>query len=149
MRLSEKGLELIADFEGFRNYPYLDSANVPTIGYGSTFYMDGRKVTMSDKPISECDARVLLGLVSHKFAEQVDDVITSKINQNQFDALVSLVYNIGIGAFRQSTILRKVNDNPNDESIAYEFSRWKRAGGQILNGLVLRRKKEAELYFKL
>lgn len=147
MRISDKGLELIADFEGFRSNPYLDSAGVPTIGYGSTFYLDNTKVTMQDKPISECDAKVLLGLVANNFAKQVDDSLDVEVNQNQFDALVSFTYNLGIGNLRKSTLLKKVNANPCDPNIALEFERWVRAGGKVLNGLVKRRKKEAELYF--
>lgn len=148
MRLSKNGIDLIAEFEGFRSKPYLDSAGVATIGYGSTFYMDNKKVTMQDEPISECDARILLVLVANKFADQVDDSVGVTLNQNQFDALVSFTYNLGIGALRRSTLLRKVNANPKDKSIAREFERWVIAGGRVLNGLVKRRKKEAELYFK-
>jgi len=147
MTVSDSGLDLIEEFEGFRSSPYLDSAGVATIGIGSTFYENGTSVTMNDESITRERARDLLRIVAHKFAQSVDD-LTRPINQNQFDALVSFTYNVGVYAFRNSTLLKKVNSNPCDESISYEFSRWKRAGGRVLQGLINRRKKEAELYFK-
>ena len=146
MQVSKKGIDLIAGFEGFVSKPYLDAVNVPTIGYGNTFYLNNKKVTMFDAPINETEARKLLSIVANKFGQQVQEV-TRELNQNQFDAVVSFVYNVGIGNYRKSTLLKKINANPCDESIAYEFSRWNKAGGKVLSGLVKRRKKEAELYF--
>lgn len=146
MQVSKKGIDLIAEFEGFVSKPYLDQIGIPTIGYGNTFYLNGKKVTLNDAPISEIEARKLLSIVANKFGQQVQEV-TRELNQNQFDAVVSFVYNVGIGNYRKSTLLKKINANPCDESIAYEFSRWNKAGGKVLSGLVKRRKKEAELYF--
>lgn len=146
MILSKKGINLIAEFEGFSSKPYLCSAKVPTIGYGTTFYLSGKKVTMNDKPIDKITALNLLSIVVNKFGQQVQEV-TRAINQNQFDAVVSFVYNVGLGNYKKSTLLKKINANPSDASIAYEFSRWNKAGGKVLSGLVKRRKKEAELYF--
>lgn len=147
MEVSKNGIDLIAEFEGFSSKPYLDAVGIPTIGYGNTFYLNGKKVTMFDSPINEMEARKLLSIIANKFGQQVKEV-TRELNQNQFDALVSFVYNIGIGNYKKSTLLKKINANPCDASIAYEFSRWNKAGGKILSGLVKRRKKEAELYFK-
>ena len=147
MQISKKGIDLIAEFEGFSSKPYLDPIGIPTIGYGNTFYLNGKKVTMFDPPINEIEARKLLSIVANKFGQQVQEV-TRELNQNQFDAVVSFVYNVGIGNYKKSTLLKNINANPCDASIAYEFSRWNKAGGKILAGLVKRRKKEAELYFK-
>lgn len=146
MILSKKGINLIAEFEGFSSKPYLCSAKVPTIGYGTTFYLSGKKVTMNDKPINKITALNLLSIVANKFAQQVDEC-TVKLSQNQFDAVVSFVYNVGLGNYKKSTLLKKINANPSDASIAYEFSRWNKAGGEVSKGLLNRRKKEASWYF--
>lgn len=147
MEVSKNGIDLIAGFEGFVSKPYLDAVGIPTIGYGNTFYLNGKKVTMFDTPINEMEARKLLSIIANKFGQQVKEV-TRELNQNQFDAVVSFVYNVGIGNYKKSTLLKKINANPCDASIAYEFSRWNKAGGKVLAGLTKRRKKEAELYFK-
>ena len=146
MEVSKKGIDLIAEFEGFSPKPYLDPIGIPTIGYGTTFYLNNKKVTMFDPPINESEARKLLSIVANKFGQQVQE-ITRELNQNQFDAVVSFVYNVGIGNYRKSTLLKKINANPCDASIAYEFRRWNKASGKVLKGLVNRRKKEADLYF--
>jgi lysozyme len=155
MKLDENGYKLIQEFEGLSLVPYLCSAKVATIAYGSTFYPSGKKVTMQDAPISLATAKWMLKETANKFAADVDKLITSKVNQNQFNALVSIAYNIGIGspnlnikgAFTRSTLLKKVNINPNDPTIAAEFAKWNKAGGKVLNGLTKRRAKEAKLYF--
>lgn len=147
MIASKKCLELIKKYEGFRAKPYKCPADVPTIGYGSTYYLDGRKVTLSDPAISEPEAERLLSLVVGKFAQQVDEIGLC-LNQNQFDAVVSFCYNVGIGAFKSSTLLKRIKADKCDPDIAYQFSRWNKAGGQVLNGLSKRRKEEAELYFQ-
>ena len=147
MRTSYTGIELIKKYEGFRSDPYLDAVGVPTIGYGATYYPTGRKVTMSDNPISIPLAVDLLKEMLKDFEKGVNRTITSKINQSQFDALVSISYNIGNGAFATSTLAKRINANPNDPDIAYQFSRWNKAGGRVLAGLTRRRKEESDLYF--
>ena len=82
-----------------------------------------------------------------EFAEKEVNKHNLNINQNQFDALVSFVFNLGIGNFARSTLLRKIKSNANDPTIRKEFERWIYAGGKVLNGLVRRRREEAELYF--
>ena len=82
-----------------------------------------------------------------QFERSVDALCVDTINQNQFDALVSFCYNVGASNLRTSTLLRKVNANPNDPTIALEFVKWNRANGRILNGLTRRRRAEAQLYF--
>ena len=155
MMLDNKGYLLIAQFEGLRLKPYLCSAGVPTIGYGSTFYPSGRKVTMRDKPITQETAFWMLKQVANMFAKDVDSLVTSEINQNQFNALVSFAFNLGSDidadnipeGLGDSRLLRRVNANPNDPEIAREFVKWNKAGGRVLDGLTKRRLKEAELYF--
>ena len=146
-RYSQDCIDIIKDFEGFESKPYLCPAGVPTIGYGTTIYPYGDYVELTDKPITESHASKILLSVVDEFADSVDRYVKSDINQSQFDALVSIAYNIGLTAFRKSTLLKRVNANPNDPDISYQFSRWKRGGGRILNGLIRRRTAEAELYF--
>jgi lysozyme len=103
MEVSKKGIDLIAEFEGFSPKPYLDPIDIPTIGYGTTFYLNNKKVTMFDPPINESEARKLLSIVANKFCQQLKEV-TRTLNQNQFDAVASFVYNVGIGAYRKYTL---------------------------------------------
>lgn len=147
MKLNNDGYRLITKFEGFSSKPYLCSAKVPTIGYGSTYYASGKKVTLLDTPITELQAFELFKTIADKFAAKVSKLVTAPINQNQFNALVSLAYNIGLANFEKSTILKKVNANHNDQSIWSEFLKWTKAGGQVLRGLIKRREAEADYYF--
>jgi len=148
MKPNEEGYLIIAKFEGLSLKPYLCSAGVPTIGYGNTFYPSGKKVTMQDKPITQAVAMWMLKETVNKFATEVDKLVTSNVNQNQRNALVSFAFNLGIAALGRSTLLKKVNTNPNDPTIKNEFMKWNKAGGKVLNGLTKRRAEEAELYFK-
>jgi lysozyme len=147
VKISKKGLEVIKKHEGFRNKPYLCPAGIPTIGYGNTYYPDGSKVKMTDKPLSKDIAYVLLRLVVEDFEQCVNKYVKSDINQNQFDALVSFAYNLGCGNLKKSTLLKKVNANPCDITISNEFAKWDKAGGRRLRGLTIRRHDEAVLYF--
>lgn len=148
MKISYSGLQLIKKYEGLSLRPYLDAVGIPTIGYGSTYYEDGKNVRMSDSPISKKKAELLLLNVVVDFERGVNRLVTSTINQNQFDALVSFSYNVGLGSLKSSTLLKRVNNNPQDADICYQFSRWNKAGGKVLLGLTRRREEEAELYFK-
>ena len=147
MKLNTQGYRLICMFKGFSAKPYLCSAKVPTIGYGSTYYLNGRRVTLLDKPITELEAFEMFKAIADKFADKVSKLVTAPVDQNQFNALVSLAYNIGPANFQKSTLLRKVNFNHNDPSIRAEFLKWNKAGGQVLKGLTIRRTAEADLYF--
>lgn len=146
--VGEEGVKLIKSFEGFKSKPYKCPAGVPTIGYGATFYPNGKKVTMSDRAITEQEATDLLRHVLESFEKYVDSYCIDTINQNQFDALVSFAYNLGPANLKSSTLLKKVNANPKDETIRDEFMKWVKAGGKTLKGLVRRREAEANLYFK-
>ena len=147
-KTGKAGIEMIKTFEGFRAAPYKCSAGVPTIGYGATFYPGGKKVTMTDAAITEEQAVELLANMLVSFEKYVDSYCIDTITQNQFDALVSFAYNLGPANLKASTLLKKVNANPNDESIRLEFLKWVKAGGKTLKGLVRRREAEADLYFK-
>jgi lysozyme len=102
---------------------------------------------MTDTPINESQATDLLKSMLDSFEKYVDSYSRDDINQNQFDALVSFAYNLGPANLKASTLLKKVNANPNDPTIKDEFLKWTKAGGQTLPGLVRRRQAEAELYF--
>tara|TARA_R110000772_G_scaffold37589_3_gene89189 strand:- start:821 stop:1267 length:447 start_codon:yes stop_codon:yes gene_type:complete len=147
MKTGIKGIELIKKYEGFESKPYRCPAGVPTIGYGATYYPNGDRVTMNDKSINEAEAEELLYSMVSSYENAVNRYVQTFISQNQFDALVSFTYNLGAGALQKSTLLKKVNQNPCDLYISNQFSRWVKAGGKTLNGLVKRRKEEAELYF--
>jgi lysozyme len=143
---SINGLKIIKAYEGLRLSAYLCPAKVVTIGYGSTRYPDGRKVLMGEKLVNEAMATQLLLATLEPFESVVNKSLPN-LNQYQFDALVSLCYNIGGSAFGRSTLVRKAKVNANDPSIADEFMRWNKAGGKVLQGLTTRRAAEAKLYF--
>jgi lysozyme len=146
MKLNKAGADLIKSFEGCKLTAYVCSAGHNTIGYGNTFYENGDKVKPGDK-ITKERAESLFDLISDSFADKVVPLIKSKINENQFGALVSFAYNAGVGNLQKSTLLKKVNANPNDPSIRDQFMLWNKAGGKVLAGLTRRRKAEADLYF--
>lgn len=147
-KISDNGIELIKRFEGLSLKPYLCPAKIPTIGYGNTFYKNGKKVTLNDKPITEQKAVEMLKQSLEKFEQYVDSYCIDTITQNQFDAIVSFCYNVGPANLKSSTLLKKVNANVNDETIRAEFMKWTKGGGKVLKGLVTRRTAEADLYFK-
>ena len=147
MKLNENGYNLICEFEGLKLKPYLCSAKIPTIGYGNTYYPNGKRVTLLDDAITKEYAFEIFKTIADKFAKRVDDMVTSELTQNQFNALVSFAYNVGTGAFATSTLLKKVNVNPNDVAIKNEFLKWVRANKKVIQGLVNRRNKEALIYF--
>lgn len=145
-------MKLIAEFEGFSDRPYYateaeKAKGIVTIGYGNTTYPDGTKVKITDPQITKEKALEMLNTTVSKFRNQVKKHVKSNITNNQEDALVSLAYNIGIGNFSKSTLLRLVNNNPNDANIAKEFLRWNKQAGKELKGLTNRRIKESALYF--
>lgn len=149
MKLSDKGFEMLAVFEGFCSNPYRDSVGVATIGYGNTYYLDGRKVTMSDPPISRDEAkRLKMAVVNKDFAPAVNRLLehqikTGQINQNMFDALISLAYNIGVGALAKSSVIRHLQ-NGDKLASANAFLLWKNAGGKPI--LLARRQRERSVF---
>lgn len=147
MKLNNSGYLLITEFEGFSAKPYLCSAKIPTIGYGNTYYPDGKRVTMLDKEITRMQAFEMFKHIADKFASTVSKLVKTPLNQNQFNALVSLAYNIGTGNFASSTLLKKVNINHNDRSIELEFKKWNKVNKKEVAGLTRRRNYEANIYF--
>jgi len=147
MKVSDKGLDLITSFEGIKLTAYKCSAGVWTLGIGSTFYADGTPVKEGDTCTLQ-EAHELFKLTLVNFENCVlRGLGKTKVNQNQFDALVSLAYNIGCGNFRKSSVLRFVSLNPNDPAIETAFLMWNKIGGKVSNGLQRRRDAEKTLYF--
>lgn len=147
MKTSQAGIGLIKRFEGFSGKPYRCPADIPTIGYGSTRYADGREVSMSDQPITEAQAVQLLADTLGRYEKGVTGLVTVPLTQSQFDALVSFAYNLGLGNLGNSTLLKKLN-NRDYSGAADEFPRWVRGGGKILPGLVARREAERKLFLE-
>lgn len=139
-------VSLIASFESLRLKAYLCQAGVQTIGYGST-YLKGRKVTLGMTCTKE-EALEQFAQDLSKFERDVSaSVGAARLTQQQFDALVSFCYNCGTGAFRRSTLRKKIIASPsNHEGIKAEFAKWNKAGGVVSNGLKRRRSVEAAWY---
>lgn len=149
MKLNNDGYNLITKHEGFSSKPYLCPAKVPTIGFGNTYYQDGKKVTLLDDPITKEQAFEMFKEIADRFAKAVSQSVTADINQNQFNALVSFAYNVGVANLKKSTLLKLVNANPNNPQIKNEFLKWTKANGVLLNGLLKRRNDESSVYFKV
>lgn len=147
MRLNKEASDLIKHFEGCRLKSYKCSAGKWTIGFGNTFYEDGTPV-LAGHAITQEKADKLFDIIGEDFANKVTKVVTSLVTLNQFGALVSFAYNCGIANLQKSTLLKKVNANPNDLTIRAEFMKWNKAAGKVLAGLTRRREAEANLYFK-
>ena len=140
MKTSPKGIALIKEFEGLRLKAYKCPGGVWTIGYGHTA---GVKAGMV---ITEAQAEEYLKADLIAF-EKYLNALGLPLNQNQFDALISFIYNVGTGNFSRSTLLRKIRANPQDNSLMDEFLRWVYSKGRVLPGLQRRRLAEMKLYF--
>ena len=147
MKVNAEGYALLKRFEGCVLKAYKCPAGVWTIGFGNTFYEDGTKVKEGDV-ITQKRADELAKYIVEQFANSIREMIKQPLNENQFSACVSLAYNIGTGGFKKSSVLRKLNANPLDASIADSFRLWNKGGGKVLKGLVMRREAEIQLYFK-
>jgi len=145
MELSQKGKDLIMQFEGLKLSAYQDSVGIWTIGFGNIYYENNVAVKKGDI-ITHNRAIELFNLIVKKFEVGVDELVTSDVNQNQFDAMVSLAYNIGLGNFKSSSLLKIVNKSPNDTTIYLQFLRWNKAKGKVIEGLTRRRMAESNLY---
>lgn len=149
MHLSDKGFDMLAVFEGFRSKPYRDSVGIPTIGYGNTYYLDGRKVKMTDPPITKEEAKQLkMAVINKDFAPAVNRLLETqikagKVTQNMFDALISLGYNIGVEGLAGSSVIRYIK-NGNKQKAGDAFLLWKNAGGRPI--LLSRRKQERSVF---
>lgn len=148
----EIAAELCRRFEGFRSKPYLCPAGIPTIGYGSTYYADGRKVALSDPPMAEPEARALLMYeLLHTYApgvlRQCPVLLPLAVAQKDWrklNAVVDFAYNLGVGRLQTSTLRRKINAQ-DWEGAKEQLMLWVRGGGRVLPGLVTRRKAECAL----
>ena len=144
--------ELCRRFEGFRSKPYLCPAGIPTIGYGSTYYADGRKVQLTDPPMEEPQARALLmAELLHTYApgviRQCPILLTLAVTQKDWrkiNAIVDFAYNLGVGRLQTSTLRRKINAQDWDAA-KEQLMLWTRGGGKVLPGLVKRRQAECAL----
>lgn len=148
MEVNKAGKDLIKRFEGCKLKAYKCPAGLWTISWGLTFYPDGTKVKEGDV-ITQQEAEDYFNAIVDDFAKKVDALIKSNVSENNFSALVSFAYNVGMGNFQRSTLLRKVNANPKDTTIRAEFMKWTRANNVVLKGLVRRREAEAKLYEQL
>jgi len=139
-------IELCKRFEGFRAKPYLCPAGVPTIGYGSTYYSGGKKVSMTDAPISNEEAEKLLrNELSETYLPEVLRLCpVLKQHPNKLNAIVDFCYNLGAGNLQRSTLRRRINAQ-DWQGAEDELKKWVKAGGVVLPGLVKRR--EAEIVF--
>jgi lysozyme len=134
-------------FEGFRSRPYLCPAGVATIGYGSTMYPDGHKVTLSDPPVTEQEAEALLDWEMAKcVAGAMRYCPGLGVDSGKLGAIADFCFNLGIGRLQTSTLRRRINQQ-DWPAAASELQRWVYAGGRKLRGLVLRREAEAA-YFR-
>lgn len=144
MKTSQKGIHLILSFEGFSAEPYLDSAGIPTIGYGNTYYPGGKKVTLKDPSINREKGAELFSSVLPTYEKIVNSKIKLMLTQNQFDALVSHTYNTG----GSDTLFSLINKKVGELEIRNWFTtKYITAGGKTLNGLIRRRKAEADMFF--
>ncbi len=144
MKTSDAGIALIKRWEGERLTAYLCPANVWTIGVGHTAAMGDPK-PVSGMRITSDEASAILRRDLAQIERDVDAAVSVTLNQRQFDTLVSFVFNVGIGAFRKSTLLKKLNAG-DYQAVPEELMKWTRAGGKVLQGLVSRRKSEADFW---
>ena len=139
MKISDKGINLIKEFEGLELISYLCPAKVWTIGYGHT------KGVQEGMEWTEEQAEESLKEEVISYCRYVEELVKVPLNQNQFDALTSWTYNLGPTNLKSSTMLKVLNDGNYDE-VPEQIKKWNKAGGQVLNGLIKRRDAEVELF---
>ena len=144
MSVSNKGVDLICEFEGEQLIAYDDGVGVWTIGFGTIKYPNGVRVKKGDT----CTLEQAKDYMRHdliEFEHTVNSSVKVPLNQNQFDALVSLAYNIGSNAFKSSTLVKKLNTG-DYQGAADQFDVWVNGGGKRIQGLVNRRDREKLLF---
>jgi lysozyme len=139
MKISNKGIDLIKHFEGCETTAYKCPAGVWTIGYGHI------KGVQEGDVITEQQAHDMLVEELNEYENYINSSVTSALNQDQFDAMVSWVYNLGNGNLNTSTLLKVLNNGDYD-AVPAQIMRWNKAGGKVLEGLTRRRKAEADLF---
>ena len=143
--INKEGIELIESFEGFSSKPYKDVAGIWTIGVGSIYGLNGKRVKADHRNISKKEALQLMKRDLKRTEVRISQLVNVPVTQNQFAALCSFVYNVGSGAFQRSTARMKLNRS-DYEGCANEFLRWKYAGKRSIPGLLRRREAERELF---
>ena len=141
-----KASVFIEELEGFKEYAYLDSAGIWTYGIGFTKTPNGNAVQKYDR-ITKVDSHSFLQKIVMRDLLQIQKVVRVPLNDYQWIALLSFVYNVGLTRFRRSTLLSKINKQDSKEEITKEFRRWVYAKGQLVRGLQNRRNKEITKYF--
>ncbi len=144
MNVTNKGLALIKEFEGFRAQAYCDAVGIMTIGYGHTSMAGAPRVEAKMK-ISKTDAEAILRRDVEMFAEGVRKCLTRSVNDDQFSAIVSFAFNVGLANFSKSSVLRAINRGEFDD-VPNRLNLWVKAGGRTLAGLIRRRQAEGRLF---
>lgn len=150
-RIDDKGYELILQWEGKRNQAYLDSVRIPTIGIGFIKYTvgarSGYKVKIGD---TMTDAEIKAEFMNQikVYEDGVRAAVKVPLTQSQFNACVSLCYNIGVKAFAGSTVVRCLNERKY-KAACDAFGLWNKAGGRVIQGLANRRKAEQKEFFRM
>ena len=143
--ISKAGIDFICSYEGFNAKPYFDIVGVPTIGYGSTHYSNNKRVSIDDAPITIDAAKEL---VKWYITTNIQPYIkTLNLKQNEYDAVCSFIYNLGISNFNSSSLKKSIINKGSKQDITANFLKWNKAGGKVVNGLTLRRQAEVKLYF--
>lgn len=142
-KISDDGIKMIANFEGKRNSKYLDAIGLPTIGIGHLIKLG----EIFDSVLTDQEVFDLFRKDITEYEKAVSRLVKVKINQNQFDALVSFSFNCGIGALESSTLLRVLNEG-NYILASDNFLKWDKGDGRTIEGLTIRRRKERELFLK-
>lgn len=153
LHINSEGLKLIRKTESFYSKPYIDPVGIPTIGYGTIQYPDGRKVTMGDPPITKEQAEHYMRFEVSEKEEAVRHMVKVPLNENQFSSLTSFAYNVGVGNLQTSTLLKKLNAS-DYEGASGQFGRWNKGKDRktgklvVLRGLTNRRATERALFDK-
>lgn len=149
MTISSKGIDFICSFEGFSSKPYPDPASGGkpyTIGYGTTIYPNGKKVTMADPRVTKAQSKVFLeDHINKKIADWLNTNLPN-LEQSQFDALCSFIYNLGLANLKTSSLLKAIKAGADNDTITADFNKWVKAAGKVMPGLVKRRAAEARLF---
>lgn len=146
--VNKAGIDLIKSFEGLFLKPYLDPVQIPTIGYGTIAYPNGKKVTMQDRAITEAEATEYLMHEVDEKAHNVEKMTKVALNDNEYAALVSFAYNVGWQGLQGSTLMKLLNAGTDRGAVADQFLRWNKAGGKELPGLTRRRQAERSLFLQ-
>jgi len=150
-KVNKTTIELVKSFEGLFLKPYLCPAGIPTIGFGSISYPNGQSVILSDPAITEEQATEYLQFEINEKAAGVEKMVSEELTDNEFGALVSFAYNLGLGSLHGSTLLKLLNagkDTVDREAVGDQFLRWNKADGKVLAGLTRRRQAERALFLQ-